>query len=81
MIELFSRKPDAVQLHENMHLTPVHLDNDVASLSAILLNDSYYNLLRLGTEIIDGFSVLSLPLLIVFKIRAWLDLSQNMILV
>ncbi len=76
MIELFSRarwelKPDSV-------LVPIHMDDSVSSLSAILLNDSYYELLLEGRTIIDDISILKPTWLILFKAKAWLDLNEKM---
>ena len=51
MIELFSRKVDAIELPEEAVLTPLPMDEDVSSLSAILLDEDYYQLLRSGTSI------------------------------
>ena len=42
MIELFTRKLDAIQLPEDAVLTPLPIDEDISSLSAILLDDDYY---------------------------------------
>jgi hypothetical protein len=42
MIEIFSRKPADIDLAEGQNIVPIKFDNDAASLSAILLNDSYY---------------------------------------
>ena len=42
MIELFSRKPGTLSLPDNAELTPIPVEQDVVSLSAILLDDSYY---------------------------------------
>lgn len=65
MIELFTRNPD-IQLLSGAHLTPVHISGDVSSLSAILLNDDYYDFLLSGRQILDGFSVLGERYLIPF---------------
>jgi len=35
MLELFSRKPDALALADESQLTPIPVDEDVSSLSAI----------------------------------------------
>ena len=43
MIELFSRPQNHVKLQPNTHLMPLHIDDAVSSLSAILLNDDYYS--------------------------------------
>ena len=67
MIELFLRKPAVFAARQDMLLTPIHMGDDVSSLSAILLSDAYYNLLKSGTEILDGFSVLGLPYILLFK--------------
>lgn len=75
MIELFART-DAV-LHPDAALTPLHIDDAVSSLSAILLNQEYYQLLMRGRKIIDGVSVLSASYLIPFKAKAWLDLNDK----
>ena len=77
MIELFARKVDAIVLPEDAVLTPLPLDEDISSLSAILLDDDYYQLLRNGTVVIDGVTILDAAYLIPFKAKAWLDLSAR----
>ena len=77
MVELFSRKPDSINIREGSHLTPIPVDEEVASLSAILLDDAYYALARNGGKIVDGIPVLRAEYLIPFKGKAWLDLSQR----
>ena len=76
MIELFSRKPQ-IDLLPETHLTPIHISDDVSSLSAILLNDDYYTFLLNGRRIIDGFSVLDEKYLIPFKAKAWCELVER----
>lgn len=76
MIELFSRTPD-IQLLPEVHLSPVHISDDISSLSAILLNDDYYDFLLSGRQILDGFSVLGEKHLIPFKVKAWCELSTR----
>ena len=77
MIELFSRRVDAIKLPEDAVLTPLPLDEDISSLSAILLDDDYYQLLRSGTVVVDGVTVLGAAYLIPFKAKAWLDLTAR----
>lgn len=77
MIEIFSKKPESVVLGKNASLTPLPIDEEVSSLSAILLNESYYDLLKRGQVIIDGISILNEICLIPFKAKAWLDLTQR----
>lgn len=77
MIELFTRKPDAVILPKDAVLAPLPLDEDISSLSAILLNDSYYEFLRHGRIQVAGVTVLDAPYLIPFKAKAWIDLTDR----
>jgi len=42
-IELFSRIPDFLELDGEPHLTPIPAEDDLSSLSAILMDDEYYN--------------------------------------
>ena len=77
MIELFSRRAEAIALPENADLTPLPMDDDISSLSAILLDDDYYQLVRSGTTVVDGINVLDAAYLIPFKAKAWLDLTQK----
>jgi hypothetical protein len=77
MLELFARKPAVIKLREGSHLTPIPMDEDVAGLSAILMDDAYYALAQNGGKMIDGIPVLSAEYLIPFKAKAWLDLSER----
>lgn len=73
MIELFGRKPVSSALKFDNGLTPIHIDESIASLSAILLNDDYYELLRNGKRVIHDLSLINIETLILFKIKAYLD--------
>ena len=77
MIEIFSRNPEFITLDEDAVLTPLPIDDEISSLSAILLNESYYELLRSGQVIVDDIPVLSATCLIPFKAKAWLDLRER----
>lgn len=76
MIELFSRRAD-IQLAEDAHLEPIHISGDVSSLSAILLNDDYYELLVNGKRVVNGYSVLDERFLIPFKAKAWCEMMDR----
>ena len=76
MIELFSRRPDYLETLDQ-RLAPVHVSDDVISLSAILLDTEYYNLLCRGMTDVDGMTVLDIEYLILFKMKAWVDLSAR----
>lgn len=60
MIELFTRKLDAIQLPDDAVLTPAPMDEDISSLSAILLDDDYYEFLKQGKVTVDGVTVLDI---------------------
>lgn len=77
MIELFSKHVENFDLNHNTGLTPIHIDQCIVSLSAILLNDAYYNLLREKKRIVNGFSIIEIETAILFKIKAWLDMKER----
>lgn len=78
MIELFSRPQSNVKIDDENHLIPLIPENDdLSSLSAILLNEDYYKLLINGSIKIDDISILEKEYLILFKIRAWVDLTSK----
>ena len=76
-IELFSRTPDYVQLNEPAHLTPIPVDDDLSSLSAILMNDDYYNYLRQNCILENGLQLADLNALICLKTKAFLEISER----
>jgi len=75
-IELFSRKPLAYILKSNNFKTPLHYD-DGPSLSAIILNDDYYELLKIGSQKMGNQSLLGPSALIYFKAKAHLDVRKR----
>ena len=77
MLELFSRKGDIFEQEVLGNCVPIPLGEEVSSLSAILLNEDYYDLLIRGRTKVDGVSLLSPQYLIPFKAKAWLDLSAR----
>jgi len=77
MIELFSRSPIDFELKFETGLTPIHIDESILSLSAILLNDIYYDLLLKGNKTVDDYSIIEIETVILFKIKAWLDMKKR----
>ncbi|HZL09825.1 MAG TPA: hypothetical protein VFC65_07490 [Prolixibacteraceae bacterium] len=75
MIELFSRKPDAVLLNEPAHLTPIPVEAELASLSAILLSDDYYNYILTHSFIENEVHLAKTESLICLKSRAYNDMT------
>ncbi len=75
MIELFARTD--FKLKEMNGLTPIHIDDEVSSLSAILLNEDYYSVLLSGKVVVHELSVLRPEYLLLFKAKAFWDLSER----
>jgi len=75
-IELFSRVPLGYKLLAGAQTTPIHYENG-PSLSAIILDDDYYQLLQQSRLKIGQMSILSVPALIYFKAKAHLDIQQQ----
>jgi hypothetical protein len=77
MVELFSRAPDALQPPAGARLTPIPFDEAVSSLSAILLDDTYYAFILAGRRTVDGLPWVGEDRLIALKAVAWLDLRTR----
>jgi hypothetical protein len=77
MLELFCRAPEGVNLAEGSHLTPIPIDEAAASLSAILLDDAYYEFILAGHKEVDGLPWVGEDRLIPLKASAWLDLGER----
>lgn len=77
MLELFCRAPEGIRLGDCGRLAPIPIDEAVASLSAILLEDAYYEFVLSGRREIDGLPWVGEDRLIPLKASAWLDLSDR----
>ncbi|WP_256596379.1 MULTISPECIES: hypothetical protein [unclassified Pseudomonas] len=76
-IELFSRSPQGIDLAEGATLSPIPVDEAVSSLSAILLNEQYYDFLLAGMQRIDAITYIGADRLIPLKAHAWLNLTER----
>ena len=78
-LELFSRVPDGVDFTPPGHLTPIPIDEQVSSLSAILLDDDYYQYVLQGRRFKHGMpSWVGEDRLIPLKALAWMELSGRL---
>ena len=77
MIELFARRPDTLKLPYAAELSPIPVEEDVISLSAILLDDDYFEALQNARRVVDDISLIGETILIPLKARAFLDLSRR----
>lgn len=76
MLELFA-KSESIFSNTTQVYRPLSLGDEISSLSAILLNDDYYQLIYTGRIIIDDVPMLSHMHLVLFKAKAWLDLTER----
>jgi len=77
MLELFSRMPDALDLPAESELTPIPLDDEMSSLSAILMDEDYYAFVMARRVVIDGLPVINADALIPLKACAYVDLLKR----
>lgn len=77
MLELFSPVPESLSPAEGSGLTPIPLDGEISSLSAILLESDYYDWILSGRREVEGLPVVGAEHLIPLKAGAWLDLSAR----
>jgi hypothetical protein len=75
MLELFSRTPDALDLEGEHHLTPIPVDGELSSLSAILMDGAYYGFIHEFKREIEGLMAVTPECLVPLKAKAWLDLT------
>ena len=79
MLELFSRVPDDVSFAPPGHLTPIPFDEQISSLSAILLDEDYYQFVLDGRRNKHGLpSWVGEDRLIPLKAIAWMEMNQRL---
>ena len=76
-IEIFSTNENSIILPENAVLTPLPIDDEISSLSAILLDPDYYKFMKTGRVKISDLTLLDAAHLIPFKTKAWMDLCER----
>ncbi len=76
-IELFSRNPGLLNFPEGAHITPIPTDDDLSSLSAILMDDDYYNFTIKHSQVEDGVHIANVESLICLKCKAFLEMSER----
>ena len=77
-LELFSRVPDGLNFVPPGHLTPIPMDEQVSSLSAILLDDEYYQFVLTGRRNKHGMpSWVGEDRLSPLKAVAWMEMTER----
>jgi hypothetical protein len=79
MLELFCRAPEGIRLAAGQHLTPIPINDVAASLSAILLDEAYYDFILTGRRERHGLPWVGEDRLIPLKASAWLDLRDRQV--
>ena len=77
IIEIFAGNEAKLELREGQYIIPVQND-DVAKISAILLDDEYFEILKATSkQSSDGFSIINSIGMICMKARAFRELSAR----
>lgn len=76
-IELFSRVPDLLAMEGSPHLTPIPVDEDLSSLSAILMNDDYYHFTLAHCSQDVELQRANPEALICLKAKAYLEMTER----
>ncbi len=72
-LELFCKVPDIIDLKDGAHLTPIPVEEGLSSMSAILLNEHYYNYTIQNSQEKDGVHFATPHTLICLKAFAYLN--------
>jgi len=72
-LELFCRIPDSIDLIESSHLTPIPVEEGLSNLSAILLDEEYYNFTKEHSFYDNDIHIANIETLICLKAFAYLD--------
>ena len=76
-IELFARAIGKLHIPEDAHLEPIPVQDELSSLSAILMNESYYHYTISHSILQDGIHIAKLEALICLKAKAYIDLRTR----
>jgi hypothetical protein len=77
MIEILSKKPNMLSEINVKNATKLTVSEEVSSLSALILDDQYYQLIIDNSMMQDGIRIASIECLVLLKIRAYNDLKKK----
>jgi hypothetical protein len=77
LIELFSRTPDIITPDKDARFTIIPTDEELSSLSAILMDEDYYRFTLEQCTTVDALNRANELALVCLKAKAFLDLSQR----
>jgi len=76
-IELLSKYSDILGEPAGFHLTPIPVGDEISSLSAILMEEEYYNQTIENSIVDDGIRIASPLSLLCLKVKAFLNLTEE----
>lgn len=76
-IEIFATHAEDSEIVTDHHIIPIETPEYYDCISAILLDENYFNLLKENTEINDGLRLATAEVLIPLKIHAHINLIEN----
>ncbi|MBR6141794.1 MAG: hypothetical protein IKQ37_08565 [Bacteroidaceae bacterium] len=76
-VELFSRQTGRLHLPESARLEPIHIEDGISSLSAILMDDDYYHFTIEHSKVFEGIHLANVEALICLKAKAYIDLLNR----
>jgi hypothetical protein len=74
-LEICAKRP--IDVPQHVKIAKIPAGEDVSSLSAILLDEQYYELVRRNGRTIQGVPTVTGACLIPLKVKAWLNLSER----
>lgn len=77
MLELFATVDGSFELYDTQHIIPIMTPSEVESLSAILLDEEYFALIKKNAVEKDGINLLNPLGLIPFKAKAYLEIKER----
>jgi len=76
-VEIFHRKPNGIELLDDQHIVPIKSHSSGTGLSAILLEDEYFELIRDNSVMDAGLPIANALAVIALKARAYNDLKSR----
>lgn len=76
-IELFSRIPDSVNFEGEGNFTPIPIDDDLSNLSAILMDEDYYNYTLQHAVPQKDLRLANIEALVCLKAKAFINLTEQ----
>ena len=76
-IELFASEEYGIDLDEGQRIIPIDPEEGLYSLSAIMLDREYFNMIKNNIEVIDGIPYSNTPATMLLKMSAVYDLHQR----